>query len=500
MRVEDLSKEQFAAFALEIIRTTKLADYIPYGLPTTLCPDGELWQKNNATGLWDDWSNKPWQLNFHNAGKENQERALISANRAGKTHSAGSEIAYHATGNYPEWWDGKVFEKEVLIWCGSITNEASRDIVQKELVGGVGEILGTGAIPKDCIIGKPQMRQAGISDVIDFIRVRHKNGGVSTIVFKSYDQGWRKWQGTAPEVIWLDEEPDASTLNEARIYSEALTRILSSHGIILSTFTPLLGMTELVRHYMEGGTGIYIETAAWEDAPHLIKEERDRLAASYEDYERDTRTKGVPMMGEGRVFQVTEDSIKVDPFEIPNHYAQIWGIDFGLGHPFGAVLLAHDRETDTIYVVADYRVKDQLPPVHSAAIKAKGPWQPVSWPHDGLNREKKGGDKLKVAYSDAGLSMLSMSARYDNDTGGRQEEEPIITDILQRMVTGRWKVFSSCSYWLEEFRSYHRKNGILVANREDVLKASFYAMMMIRFAAPKIIRNVNRATPKALTV
>ncbi len=40
------------------------------------------------------------------------------------------------------------------------------------------------------------------------------------------------------------------------------------------------------------------------------------------------------MTGEkGRVSPVTQDTISVQPFVIPEHYLHITGVDFGLDHP-----------------------------------------------------------------------------------------------------------------------------------------------------------------------
>jgi hypothetical protein len=50
------------------------------------------------------------------------------------------------------------------------------------------------------------------------------------------------------------------------------------------------------------------------------------------------------------------------------------------------------------------------------------------------------------------------------------------------MQTGRWKVFRTCTSWLEEFRLYHRKDGKVVKERDDTISASRYALMMKRFA------------------
>jgi hypothetical protein len=57
-----------------------------------------------------------------------------------------------------------------------------------------------------------------------------------------------------------------------------------------------------------------------------------------------------------------------------------------------------------------------------------------------------------------------------------------VTDMLDRMMTGRWKVFSHLNDWFEEFRMYHRKDGKIVKLMDDILSASRYALMMIRFA------------------
>ncbi len=416
----------------------------------------------------------------------------MAANRVGKTRCAGAEVAYHLTGDYPDWWAGKRFDHPVLIWTGSPTNETSRDIVQAELLGDLGAGLGTGMVPRSRIMGQPQTRQAGVKNVVESFRVKHKSGGVSNCTLKTYEMGWQKWQGTAPHVVWLDEEPD-----DYRIYSEAQTRTLTSHGINLVTFTPLLGMTDLVDHFMSGGDGIYLKGATWDDVPHLSKEDKDRLSASYRQHEREARTKGVPMMGEGAIFPISDERISCEPFKIPDHFARIKGCDFGFEHPAAGAEIAHDRDQDIIYVIDCYRAKGELAPYHAAWFNKSNRWVPVAWPHDGLNTEKSGGNKIKDAYIEHGVNMLGKSARYakargdDKEKGGGQDQWPIIDEIRERMMTGKFKVFSNLSNWFEEKRSYHVKSnsngtGIkIVDRRDDILKAMFYAVMMLRFAVTR---------------
>jgi phage terminase large subunit-like protein len=424
-----------------------------------------------------------WQAEFHEAGSLNAERMLMAANRVGKTASAAAEVSYHLTGDYPEWWVGRKFDQPVLAWTGSPTNETSKDIVQTELIGDLGESMGTGWVPRGKLVGKPTTRQAGVKNVVDSFKVRHRSGGVSTCVLKTYEQGWQKWQGTAPHVVWLDEEPD-----DYKIFSEAQTRILTSKGIVLVTFTPLSGVTELVDHFMKGGNGIYLRGATWDDAPHLSKDDKDRLAASYRDHEREARTKGVPMMGEGAVFPVSDEKIKIDPIQVPGHWARIKGCDFGIDHPAAGVEIAWDRDQDVIYVIDCYRKKDEFAAYHAAWFNKSNKFIPVAWPHDGMNREKQGGKTLAQHYRDHGVNMLSKSARYpkapgeETDKGGPQPVEPIVDEVLERMALGKFKVFSTLSEWFEEKRSYHRKDGKIVDRRDDILKATFYAVMMKRYA------------------
>lgn len=437
-----------------------------------------------------------WQARFHNAGAENPERMLMAANRVGKTFCGAAEVAIHATGLYPKWWKGKVFPRNIrnmTIWVGSQTAEASREVVQVALCGGYDdEVLGTGAIPKEYISGKPTVRQAGMTQVIDMVKVKRIGGGQCRIIFKTYEQGYQKWTGAQPHVVWLDEEPV-----DYRIYTESMTRVLSSHGVLLVTFTPLEGMTSLVDHYVSPpASGIYLQRATWGQAPHLDESEKARLKASYPQHEVKARTAGEPLLGSGLVFyDVDFDDLVVQPFQIPNHWARICGIDFGISHPAAGAWLAWDRTQDVIYVYDCYRKTDQLVPYHAEAINRRGKWIPVSWPHDGHTRDRavqvgKGKQyldytatkELRHHYMDHGVNMLPVSARYRNDSTGKQDPEPIIMEAHERMMTGRFRIFATCTPLLDEIRNFHRKDGRIVDRGEDTIKAALYGLMMKRYA------------------
>lgn len=181
-------------------------------------------------------------LAFFSAGPEHQERCFMAANRVGKTVVGAFETTLHLTGVYPDWWTGRRFDGPVEAWAAGDTSETTRDIVQLELMGPKDD-MGTGMIPKRALLGEPTARR-GVADAVDTARIKHASGGASVIGFKSYDQGRKKFQGTKKHVIWLDEEP------EAPIYDECMLRLMTTNGLMLCTFTPLQGLTEIALRYL----------------------------------------------------------------------------------------------------------------------------------------------------------------------------------------------------------------------------------------------------------
>lgn len=231
-----------------------------------------------------------------------------------------------------------------------------------------------------------------------------------------------------------------------------------------------------------------------DDAEHYTQEQREAIVASYPAHEREARTKGIPTLGSGRVFPIPEDKIICPPVTVERHWWQINGVDFGWDHPFAAVRCAWDKDTDIFYVIASYREKEATPPIHAAAIRPWGDWIPCAWPHDGYQHDKGSGDQLAELYRQQGLNFLHEHATHES--GGNGVEAGIL-EMLERMQTGRFKVFSGQDDWLGEFRLYHRENGKIVKERDDLLAASRYALMMRRFAEqPRGERKTGHAGPR----
>lgn len=169
---------------------------------------------------------------------------MLAANRVGKTEGVGGyEETLHLTGEYPNWWPGRRFDRPVKSWAAGDTSNTVRDILQMKLLGPVGE-FGTGLIPKKNIERVTWKRN--VPEAVQDIYIRHVNGR-SILTLKSYDQGRESFQGTEQDVIWLDEEPPMA------IYAECLLRTMTTNGMILCTFTPLLGLSEVVLSFLPGG-------------------------------------------------------------------------------------------------------------------------------------------------------------------------------------------------------------------------------------------------------
>ena len=426
---------------------------------------------------------KPYlkQKEFHADGASFRERLFMAGNQLGKTWAGAYEAAMHLTGRYPDWWTGKRFNRSIRMMCGSESAELTRKGVQRLMLGPPEkrEEWGTGAVPKELLSGW-SMKQ-GVADAVTSITVKNEYGGESVCQFNSYDQGRTKWQADTVDYVWFDEEPPED------VYTEGLTRTNATGGLVVVTFTPLLGMSKVVKRFLtEKPEGTNVTRMTIDDAEHYTPEERARIIATYPEHEREARARGIPIMGSGLVFPVAESVLKVEPFQIPNHWARINGLDFGWDHPAAFVSIAHDRDTDTAYVYDAWKLKNAPVMQQAGTITAKGLNHiPHAWPHDGLQHDKGSGEQLRSQYAKFGLNMLAERAQFeptpDGKPGGNSLEAGVAM-MLTRMQARQLKVFSHLNDWFDEFRLYHRKDGIIVKVDDDILSATRYALMMLRKA------------------
>lgn len=447
-----------------------------------------LKEKAKREPFWKIKTFKPygWQMEYITASSTCFQLLAMTGNRCGKTYTGAAIMAIHLTGLYPHWWVGRRWDRGITAWASGISTDTTRDILQSELLGDWRDPMayGKGMIPKELII--ETVNKPGVPGAVQAVLVRHTSGDVSALSFKSYEMSQDKFMGTAIDLIWLDEECPKD------IYTQCVTRTATTGGIVYLTFTPEQGMTEIVKDFLyDIKPGQYLVTASWDDAPHLSPEVKEQLLGVYSASERAMRVSGQPSIGTGVCFPVAESKILLEkPFEIPEHWKRIIGIDLGLDHPNGIACITHDKQTDMWYLYDEYSEKGETLGMLAQAIRGKGGHMiPVVVPHDAFKRDGSGSGKRFVdLLSDYGLNVIqepfSNPPGPDGKNGG-QSVEAGVAFMMKSMEEGRFKVFPHCVKFLQETKLYHRKDGKINDRNDDMISATRYGIMMFdRFARP----------------
>jgi phage terminase large subunit-like protein len=423
-------------------------------------------------------------MEFFEAGAHHRQRIFMAPNRVGKTEGVYAyEIALHLTGRYPAWWKGKRFHRSVRVWAVGKTSETVRDTIQRKLIGAPGE-FGTGMIPGEYL--DKITRSAGIAELADTVYVKNVSGKLSVLTFKSYDQGRRAFEGHEVDVVGMDEEPPLD------IYTECLVRTMTTDGIVLCTFTPLLGVSETVLFFLGGGVdltrgdkggGRYLVTATWDDAPHLTEPQKKELEESIPPYQRDARVRGIPQLGSGAIYPVAEDDVIVKDFPIPEHWPKGYGMDVGWNKT-AAIWGAKDHATGTIYLYGEYARGQSEPIIHVTAIKARGDWMRGEIDPASRGRGQQDGKQLFEVYTKLGLHLNEADNAVDAG----------LATVWELMSTGRLKIFKSLTQTIGELRLYRRDDkGRVVKQNDHLMDAMRYLIMSgMRRAGVKPSKNLER--------
>lgn len=392
-------------------------------------------------------------LKFMSAGADFNQRVFLAGNRTGKSMTGAFEVTCHATGVYPDWWVGKRFDHATSGWVVATTSQKMRDTVQVALMGEPGG-WGTGMLPRDLIITPVPQASA---PRVDIVQVKHVSGGVSIIGFKTNDAGRVSFEGTAKDYVWVDEECDEG------VWSECLTRTLTTQGVIFTTFTPMKGLTPLIMNLFE--EGVWTKPKPWVGAfnidmwsvPHISKKEVDDYVAQLQPYEREARSKGIPVLGAGRVYPEDPAGYTIKAFELPKHYLRIGGMDVGWKKT-AACWGAIDPETGIVYIYDEHYKGEAEPFVHTEIIKLrnKNGVIPLEIDSAAHGRSQLDGQNLFHMYEELGLKLNNANkAVYAG-----------IFEVWTLLSQGRLKIFSNCTNLLSELSTYHRneKGEIVKAN------------------------------------
>ncbi len=420
----------------------------------------------------------PKHMQFMAAGLDHPQRAIVAANRTGKTLMGAFETTAHLTGLYPKWWTGRKFDFPISAWAASIRNSDTKGIIQYELFGDPVD-YGSGMIPKDCI-GR-MTKKTAIQDAIDVAYIKHHTDGVfdgwSQIQLLSYEQGRDGFQGREKQLIWLDEEP-----KDYSIFTECLTRTMETKGrggggLIFCTFTPLFGLSEVVLSFLPdgkfpennevpGAEHMFISNVDWDEVPHLTEDDKKRLLAAYKPHERLARSKGIPSLGSGAIYPYIEDDITIEPFEIPFWWPRSYGLDVGWNRK-AAVWGARDPDTGVYYLYSEAYSGETHPAVFASGIKARGDW--INGVVDPASRQTRD-DGLRILdlYTMEGLNLDI--ADHSIEAG--------IYKTGQMLESGQLKIFSTLKNWLSEYRIYRRdEKGKIVKSDDHLMDCTRYWAM-----------------------
>ena len=398
-------------------------------------------------------------------GTENYISAgIVHHNTVASTY----ETAYHLTGRYPKNWKGKRWDKPIIAMCSGESWEQVAKTLQSKLLG-CDDIkqsykLGTGSIPLECIDEK-SYRTDG-ANVLS-IEIWHESGGKSKLYFSNYTQQVRHLQGFELDLVVLDEQPPDE------IFSELVVRTAQRNGQVLCSFTPLKGMSGLVRKFWDKIDGYTHVRVTWDDIPFenewgekfFSQEERDQLSRDFMPWERECRMKGIPLVGKGVVFPLLEwPTYKSTDIDLKNNPKMERLISFDLGiknDPTVISFLFRDPVEEIIYLHRQIKVAQGETPdeyVHYL-MDRESKNVPIALPHDATQagRYTLTEQSVREVFEDNyGLNCIAGAILNPvNDQGKVTNHKSYGINIMRLgMERGTFKVNEACVDFLDEARNY----------------------------------------------
>jgi len=146
------------------------------------------------------------------------------------------------------------------------------------------------------------------------------------------------------------------------------------------------------------------------------------------------------------LYPIPESNLVVEPFEIPHDWPRAYGLAVGPCYT-AAIWAALDPETGVVYLYHEYNGVDCAPQVHAQAIRSVGKWIPGLLDPTADGRNQTDGFRLIKMYRESGLRLTAVEDLVDSGT----------LEVLQRMSSGRLKVFASLKDYWNEFRCCGRR-------------------------------------------
>lgn len=422
-----------------------------------------------------------YQADFFATGSTHSRRGMIASNRSGKTVASCFETAYHLTGRYPKGWKGKRWDQPIIAMASGESWEQVSKTLQSKLLG-CDDVkqsykLGTGSIPKDAIDDK-SIRTDG-PNVLS-IEIRHESGGKSKLYFSNYTQQVRHLQGFELDLVVLDEQPPDET------FSELVVRTAQRNGQVMCSFTPLKGMSGLVRKFWDNIEGYTHVRVKWADIPFknewnedfFSQKEREQLSRDFMPWERECRINGIPMVGQGVVFPMlkwpTYKSTDID-LKGNDKLERLISFDLGIRNdPTVISYLFRDPVEEIIYLHRQITIPQGETPdeyVHYLLDKeSKG--VPIALPHDAAQagRYTLTEQSVREVFEDSyGLNCIPGAILNPANDQGRVTNHISYGINVMRLGMEResFMINEACVEFLDEARNYAIDNAGKFLGKDD---------------------------------
>jgi len=431
------------------------------------------------------------QQRFFDTGTSDR-RGILAANRIGKTVSTCSETAMHLTGQYPEWWRGKRFDKPITAMVAGEGWSQVALVLQNELLGTndvkIREQLGTGFVPRDCIV-TDTMRSDGPNCI--GVEIRHQSGSNSYLLFANYTQEVRQMQGFKLNLAVFDEQPPDD------FFSEIVTRTATTQGQVLCSFTPLKGLNGLVSKFWNHEEGYEHIRVSWDDVPEydpwgepfLLNETRRQLERDYLPHERDARRHGVPVMGKGAVFQIRSwPTYRTGDYDFRNIHGlhRVIALDLGLVNDKTVITLMywhpHEREAWLHTQIVVQGVEEANPMNYiNHLMRPEVFGTPIVLPADAntQGRYTMSSQSIRELFENYELNVHPDAIMNPPDDQGRRTNNKSygINAMRQMLELGSLHVNENCVEFLREAQNYFVDPQGRFSDPDDCIDSARYALI-----------------------
>ena len=120
---------------------------------------------------------------------------------------------------------------------------------------------------------------------------------------------------------------------------------------------------------------------------------------------------------------------------------------------------ALDPQTDILYLYSEHNQNNAEPAIHAQGIRSRGKWIPGLIDPTANGRSQSDGWNPLEIYQDLGLTLEPVE---DSEQSG-------VCEVLQRMRSGRLKVFGTLENFFQQYRLYRRDEQGQVVKQNDLL-------------------------------